>query len=86
MLVILVDRLGAIEGSWMLRVAYCESTDNPLAENPSGAEGLYQFMPSTFAGTAPGRAGQSIWSARAQAFAAAWLYAKDGGGREWQCQ
>src|SRR2546423_7185829 len=33
----------------LLRVAYCESRFNPGAYNPSGASGLFQFLPSTWA-------------------------------------
>ncbi|HEX4213910.1 MAG TPA: transglycosylase SLT domain-containing protein, partial [Candidatus Dormibacteraeota bacterium] len=43
--------LGSAAVQWGLRIADCESTYNPRAVNPSGAEGLFQFMPSTFAGT-----------------------------------
>ncbi len=83
-LVVMRDRLDSNAEAWMYRVALCESTYNPHAINPSGARGLYQFMPSTFANTPQRR--HSIWSARAQAFAAAWLYARDGGGSDWQCR
>lgn len=69
---------------WGLRIAKCESTYNPYARNPSGAEGLFQFMPSTFANTPPGRAGGSIWDPTAQSQAAAWMYSQGRQG-EWQC-
>lgn len=69
---------------WGLTVAKCESTYNPNAVNPSGAEGLFQFMPSTFAATPPGRAGQSIWSPVASSEAAAWMYSQGRQG-EWEC-
>ena len=69
---------------WGLRIAKCESTYNPRAVNPSGAEGLFQFMPSTFANTPPGRAGGSIWDPVAQSQAAAWMYSQ-GRQSEWQC-
>ena len=70
--------------SWGLRIAKCESGYNPRAVNPSGATGLFQFMPSTFANTPPGRAGGSIWDPVAQSQAAAWMYSQGRQG-EWQC-
>lgn len=69
---------------WGLRIAKCESGYNPYAQNPSGAEGLFQFMPSTFANTPPGRAGGSIWDPTANAQAAAWMYSQGRQG-EWEC-
>lgn len=68
--------------SYLLAVASCESELNRLAANPSGASGLFQFMPSTWA-TTP-YAGRSIWSARAQALAAAWAF-RQGRAAEWEC-
>lgn len=51
------------------------------------SSGLYQFKPSTWA-TTPEGAGHMdrIWSAYWQAFAAAYVYARDGGGSEWVCR
>lgn len=73
------------ERSWLLRIPGCESSWTPgLAPNSAGATGLYQFLPSTWAGTPYGR--RSIYSARWQAEAAHWLYTKDGGGSEWVCK
>jgi soluble lytic murein transglycosylase-like protein len=69
---------------WGLRIAKCESGYNPYAQNPSGASGLFQFMPSTFANTPPGRAGGSIWDPTANAQAAAWMYSQGRQG-EWEC-
>jgi hypothetical protein len=69
---------------WGLRIAKCESGYNPHAVNPSGASGLFQFMPSTFANTPPGRAGGSIWDPGANSQAAAWMYSQGRQG-EWQC-
>jgi soluble lytic murein transglycosylase-like protein len=70
--------------TWGLRIAKCESGYNPRAVNPSGATGLFQFMPSTFANTPPGKAGGSIWDPVAQSQAAAWMYSQGRQG-EWQC-
>jgi len=36
-----------IDPSYLLAMAKIESNFNPNARNPSGAKGLYQFMPST---------------------------------------
>lgn len=37
-----------VDYGWLLRVATCESGLNPNAYNPSGASGLFQFMPGTY--------------------------------------
>ena len=78
---------GAIEYgqsySWLVRVARCESGLNRLAGNPSGASGLFQFMPGTWRTTPFG--GQSIWSAKWQSLAAAWMF-RQGRSGEWVCQ
>jgi soluble lytic murein transglycosylase-like protein len=68
--------LGSGAVQWGLCIAQHESGDNPNAVSPSGAEGLFQFMPSTFANTPPGRAGGSIWDPTANADAAAWMYSQ----------
>lgn len=75
---------GGAAVQWGLRIAKCESGYNPGAVNPSGASGLFQFMPSTFANTPPGKAGGSIWDPTAQSQAAAWMYSQ-GRQAEWQC-
>ena len=68
----------------MLRVARCESGLNPNAVNrSSGASGLFQFMPGTWA-TTP-YADQDIFNARANAFAAGWMWSV-GRRNEWTCQ
>jgi soluble lytic murein transglycosylase-like protein len=76
--------LGQAAVDWGLRIAKCESGYNPNAINPSGAAGLFQFMPSTFRNTPPGRAGGSIWDPSANAQAAAWMYSQGRQG-EWEC-
>lgn len=67
------------------RVAWCESRRRPWARNASGASGLLQFMPGTYAGTPPGRAGLSIFSPYANALAAGWLVSR-AGWRPWSCR
>jgi soluble lytic murein transglycosylase-like protein len=75
--------LGAAAQSWALRVAKCESNYNPYAVNrSSGASGLFQFLPSTWAGS-PYHA-QSVFDPTANAKAAAWLYQRSGPG-QWVC-
>jgi uncharacterized protein YraI len=70
----------------MLRVARCESNLNPRAVNSSsGASGLFQFMPSTFAFTPNGKAGQDIFDPYASADAAGWMWA-NGMRNHWACQ
>ena len=64
------------------RKARCESRYFPGARNASGAAGLFQFLPSTFASTPFGRF--SIYSPYASALAAGWMHASGRGG-EWQC-
>lgn len=67
------------------RVAWCESRLRPWARNASGASGLLQFMPGTFAGTPPGRAGLSVFSPYANALAAGWLVSRSGWA-PWTCR
>lgn len=64
------------------RKASCESTLNPLARNPSGASGLMQFLPSTWATTPFARF--SLFSPYASALAGGWMLAH--GRDEWQCR
>lgn len=66
--------LGPAAVQWALTIARRESNYDPRAQNPSGAAGLFQFMPSTFAKSPPGQAGKSIWDPLANAEAAAWMY------------
>lgn len=70
--------------AWGQRVAACESGGSATAQNPSGATGLFQFMPSTFAATPQGRSGASITDPTANAQAAAYLYSQ-GQQAQWSC-
>lgn len=59
-----------------LRIIDCESNGNPNAQNPySGAGGLFQFLPSTWASNSPnaGYGGYSVFDAEANIATAAWL-------------
>jgi hypothetical protein len=59
-----------------LAILRCESNGDPDAYNPySGASGLFQFLPSTWASTAPkaGYAGASVFDPVANTASAAWL-------------
>jgi soluble lytic murein transglycosylase-like protein len=72
--------------AWAYRVANCESHGDPGARNrSSGAMGLYQFLPGTWATTPQGRAGRNPYDGYANAEAAAWLYARSGG-QPWSCK
>ena len=76
--------LGDRAVQWAFNVAYCESRYHPNSVNSSsGASGLFQFLPSTWAFT-PWHA-QSPFDPTANAHAAAWLYERDGPS-QWQCQ
>lgn len=71
--------------STLWRKAGCETggTFSPRSLNPSGASGLFQFLPSTFASTPYARF--SIWSPYANALAAGWMHSQGRGG-EWVCR
>lgn len=69
--------------SWMLNVSMCESRWDRFAANPSGATGLFQFLPSTWATTPYG--GRSIYSVKWQSLAGAWMQINGRSG-EWVCQ
>ena len=76
--------LGPSAVQWAVNVAYCESRYHPNSVNSSsGASGLFQFLPSTWAFT-PEHA-LSPFDAAANTQAAAWLYARDGPS-QWECQ
>ena len=72
-------------GSAAINVARCESGLNPGAYNLSGAAGVFQIMPGTWAGTS--EAGQSPYNAYANIVAAHQIFVRDGySWREWTCQ
>ncbi len=71
------------DGNALLAVAQCESGLNPGAYNASsGASGLFQFLPGTWA-TTP-YAGSSVFDPWANANAAAWMWSVGRRG-EWVC-
>lgn len=63
--------------------ARCESHLYRYAHNPSGASGLFQFLPSTWGSTPFGR--YSIFDPYANALGAGWMHAHGRGG-EWVCR
>lgn len=76
--------LGARAVQWAVNVAYCESRYHPNSVNSSsGASGLFQFLPSTWAFTP--YASYSPFDPKYNALAAAWLYQRDGPS-QWVCQ
>ena len=76
--------LGPGVQQWALRVAKCESGYNPNAVNrSSGASGLFQFLPSTWASLP--QHNQSVFNPVANAQAAAVLYQRSGP-NQWSCK
>ena len=71
----------------LLRVAWCESRYNPSAYNASGASGLFQFMPRTWAANSvrAGYAGASVWDPVASANTAAYMF-RNGQAWQWSCK
>jgi uncharacterized protein YabE (DUF348 family) len=72
----------------LLRIAFCESRYNPGAYNASsGASGLFQFMPATWAANSvrAGFAGASVFDPVASANVAAWMFARGQAG-QWVCR
>jgi uncharacterized protein YabE (DUF348 family) len=71
----------------LVRVGYCESRFNPGAYNASGAAGLFQFMPGTWAANSvrAGYAGASVYDPVASANVAAWMFAR-GQAYQWVCR
>lgn len=76
------------DASQLLRVAWCESRYNPLAVNArSGAAGLFQFMPRTWAANSAraGYAGASVFDPVASANTAAYMF-RNGQAWQWACK
>jgi len=72
-------------GSAAINVASCESGLNPGAYNQSGASGVFQIMPGTWAGTS--EAGASPFNAYANIVAAHQIFVRDGySWGEWTCK
>ena len=72
----------------LLRVAYCESRYNPSAVNSSsGAAGLFQFMPATWAANSvrAGFGGASVFDPVAAANVAAYMFHMGQAG-QWSCK
>lgn len=68
----------------MHAIAHCESRHSRWAFNRhSGASGVYQWLPSSFAEVAPqaGYAGASVWNAEANVRTAAWAISR---GQAWR--
>ena len=84
MIALVRDRFAPL-GSRATEVALCvaerESNFDPLAVNPvTGAAGVFQFLPSTWASLSElaGRGGASVYDARANVAVAAWTVAQYG--------
>jgi len=71
----------------VIRVMYCESGGRSNAANPSGASGLFQFMPRTFSANASriGLSGANIWNPYHQIEVATWMFA-NGQAWQWVCK
>lgn len=95
--VIYHQRISGWRRAWLLRIPGCESGWNPYAyfQHPLNttpvtayvtrndiSAGLFEFKPTTWAGTPYAR--RSIWAARWQAYAAAWML-RNGRVGEWAC-
>jgi hypothetical protein len=76
--------LGDRAVQWAVNVAWCESRYHPNSVNSdSGASGLFQFLPSTWAFTP--YSSYSPFNPQYNALAAAWLYHRSGP-NQWVCQ
>lgn len=73
-----------VDPNRMRRIAFCESRLDPGAYNPSGASGLMQFMPGTWASNKYGKAAFSVWNPLASALGAAY-HASRYGWSAWSC-
>ena len=71
-----------VDPNQLLRVAMCESGLNPNSYNArSGASGLFQFKPATFAG----HGGHNIWDPSDQSDVAARMFSQ-GLASQWTCK
>lgn len=81
-------RIYGVDPLQFMRVAVCESHLNPDAVNPeSGASGVFQFLPSTWAANAP-RAGYpngDVFDPVANVMTAAWMF-RHGQSWQWVCK
>lgn len=81
----MINQTFGARASGAIAVATCESGLNPNAYNPSGAAGVFQIMPGTWAGTS--QAGKSVYNAAANIAAAHEIFVRDGySWREWTCK
>ena len=71
-----------VDRGFLAKIAWCESSLDPGAQNPSGSTGLLQFMPDTWDGNTIGKAlgPAAIWDPYASAMAAAWHIRRYGAG------
>ena len=86
-----------VDENHFAKIAKCESSFNPLSQNPNPviyngknlghAQGLFQFIPSTWVwmSAEAGYQGASVWDPVANANVAAWAW-KNGHGSHWECQ
>lgn len=77
-----------VSEAWLRRVAWCESRYVPWARNArSGAAGLFQFMPRTWAwmSAQAGRVGANVYDAWAASDVAAWAF-RNGYAGHWACR
>lgn len=81
-IIFLASQKYGVSYSHLLSVAICESGLNPNAlNNSSGASGLFQFMPTTFAA----HGGTNIWNPAQQANIAAHMFSA-GESSAWTCR
>lgn len=82
----MIDQVFGANAPAAIAVATCESSLNPSAYNASSsASGVFQILPSTWAGTS--QAGGSVFNAAANIAAAHEIFVRDGySWREWSCQ
>jgi len=71
----------------LIRIMYCESGGRSNAQNPSGASGLFQFMPRTFSANAAriGLTNADIWNPYHQIDVATTMFA-NGQAWQWVCK